>query len=338
MTEGPFAREALVSGESQGWVASRNLRLWLLIGALAVLVAICFSGASCWIDFSRHQEPEGLTITDALDWLCVLPQFVILLAFLALARETLSLGLWRSSIGVYGSTWLMTVLVYSEPTAGPGGGYAVLAVAVVLGAICMFAIIARNPASFLQPTATESPAPQPRPDPPDAGQPDTKPAESEKPKSKASGWGCLSTLGAVAIARVVVKGLRRAHVDWFDFLCFAAYFAFLGCFAVFSIWFGICQIRLRRKLGIMAVVSGWADILNVAVYAAYFVYVGWFTISAVMNEQEPDFFDPRMRIADAATSLYAIACDVLTGALFLSVRSRSKPDWAEVFDAPTAQT
>ena len=48
-------RDELMGGESQGLVPSANLRLWLLIGALAVLVNVCLAGASFWIEFSRHR-------------------------------------------------------------------------------------------------------------------------------------------------------------------------------------------------------------------------------------------------------------------------------------------
>jgi hypothetical protein len=62
-----------------------------------------------------------------------------------------------------------------------------------------------------------------------------------------------------------------------------------------------------------------------------------FTISALMNEQEPDFYDPRIRIPGLLVSLCEIACSALIGALFLAVRNRAKPEWQDMFDAPTAR-
>ena len=318
MAEGPFTSEKLSAGELEAWSPSEKLRLWLLIGAGAVLIEVCLSGTSCWIDFSRHQQPEGFTITDGLDLLCLLPGFLILLAFLALAREAGSLGLWRSSIGLFGSTWLLGALVYSDPEVGPAGLHVVLAVAVGIGAICLFAIVASNPSGFLQPASAESPAKEP---------------ESEKSKPKNSGWGCFSVLGAAVLTRLILRGLRRMRVEWFELLCIVGALILVCCFVFFLIWFGISKIRLRRKFGIMAAVSGWADLLGVVLNSALFAYMGWVTIQAVMNEQEPDFYEPTIRIPEAAVSIYDIGCTVLIGALFLSVRNRAKPEWQEKFDA-----
>ena len=168
-----------------------------------------------------------------MDLLCLFPGFLILLAFLALAREAGSLGLWRSGIGVFGSMWLLGAVAYSDPVVGPAGLDAVLAVAVGIGVVCLFAIVARNPSGFMQPATAKTLA---------------KESESEKPKSKGSGWGWLSALGAAILIRLVVKGLRRIDVGWFDLLCVVGVLILVCCFVVFSIWFGISKIRLRGKL------------------------------------------------------------------------------------------
>jgi hypothetical protein len=45
-----------------------------------------------------------------LDLAVVLPQILILLAFLALGREVRGIGLWSSSIGMFGAMWLMKAM------------------------------------------------------------------------------------------------------------------------------------------------------------------------------------------------------------------------------------
>jgi hypothetical protein len=56
------------------------------------------------------------------------------------------------------------------------------------------------------------------------------------------------------------------------------------------------------------------------------------------DEQDPDFHDPGMRIADAAISVSQMVHYALLGALFLSVRSRSRRNWQPMFDTPTARS
>jgi hypothetical protein len=52
-------------------------------------------------------------------------------------------------------------------------------------------------------------------------------------------------------------------------------------------------------------------------------------IPAIINEQEPDWREPKFLVPMAAVSLYDIGWKVLIAILFLSVRNPLKSDWRQ---------
>ena len=260
--EGSVNRGNLPKREPEGSFPSAELRRWLLIGACAVVVEACLSAAILSIELSRHEESERYTITDALDLATILPAILVLLTFLALAREAASVGLWRSSIGVFGSTWLMVGLVYTGTGVVPGKWEILLTLAVGIGMVCMFVIIASRPSGFLQPASAESPPKLSEAEPSEPNAPNAKQRESERPRSEGGGWGWLGTLGTLVFARLLITLVRHLHFDWYVSLSMIAGAVLAGSLLVFLIWFAICKIRLRDKLGVMAAVSGCADLLG----------------------------------------------------------------------------
>ena len=320
--------EGLSKREPQRWVPSPELRRWLLIGACAVVVEACLSAASLSIELSRHEESEGYTISDALDLATILPGILVLLTFLALAREAASVGLWRSSIGVFGSAWLMVGLVYTGTEVVSGKWEILLTLAVGIGMVCLFVIIANRPSGFLQPASAESPPKPSEAEPSEPNAPNAKQRESERPRSEGGGWGWLGTLGTLVFARLLITLVRHLHFDWYVSLSMIVGAVSAGSLLVFLIWFAICKIRLRDKLGVMAAVSGWADLLGAALGLGLAVYWFWVCIQVVVNAQEfPDFYEPKILMPAMAVSGFWIVCDLLVAALFLSVRARFKPDW-----------
>jgi hypothetical protein len=80
---------------------------------------------------------------------------------------------------------------------------------------------------------------------------------------------------------------------------------------VSRVWFGVALVRLRGRLGGMAAVLGWLELLAAA---SWLVFRGLFVAS-----DEPSAFDR----ADMLRSLVAtVACNLLLILLFLGLRDR----------------
>ena len=323
MSEPTLAADASPDTQTTPWAPSANLRWWLLIGFWAVAVDVCLSAASVSIDLARTKEPQGFTITDGLDWAVILPHIVVLLAFLALAREALSISLWRSSIGVFGSMWLLAVwsVMPSSEAEGFGPWEALATVTLVIGIICIFVLISRRPAAFRQPAAGESPSQERAAKEPESNEPTAN--QPEKPRSEKSKWGCLSIVLAFVAARLLHKlfrhtGLGRGQVEAIATIVIPC--CVLLAPPVFLVWFGISKIRLRHKLGSMAAVSGWADLVSATLGLAAFVFIAVATVQAALREQELDWYEPTLRIPTTVESVYDLVWKALFAALFLSVR------------------
>ena len=325
MSEHPFADVVSLGTEATPWAPSANLRRWLLIGAWALAVSMCLSAASLSIDLSRTKEPQGFTITEILLWADVLPQILALLAVLALAREVASIGLWRSGIGVWGSGWLFIAMGATGFTGGEDVNLwdVLIMVAVGVGLVCLFVLVARKPVSFLppvpvEPNLQEPAAPEPTSDQPSADQ-------TEKPPSRWSPWPWLYGLAVVGAARALRNLFRHIRVNWGVVGAFAlvVLLCCLFCsFLTFWAWFGISKIRLRRKLGSMAAVSGWADLVSTGLWAASHVFTTFAIIQATLHDQELDLYDPRFRIHTPVVDGCDLARMGLFAALFLSIRGR----------------
>jgi hypothetical protein len=80
---------------------------------------------------------------------------------------------------------------------------------------------------------------------------------------------------------------------------------------VFRVWFGVALIRLRHRLGSLAAVIGWLELLAAASWLAFRVLF--------LVVDEPSALDR----ADTLRSLVAtVACDLLLALLFLGLRDR----------------
>jgi hypothetical protein len=317
------------------WAPSADLRRWLLIGVWAVALNVCLSAASLAIDLLRDKEAQGFTVTDGLDWAAVLALIPVLLAFLALGRETPSLGLWRSSIGVFGATWLSQAMSAGAFADSESADLweVLTTVAVVVGVVCLFVLVSRKPSSFLQPAPGESPAQEPAVEEPAAEGTAVKEPEpnepganrSEKAPSKKRGWGCVTGVLAFTAARFLRKAFRRIDFDWglvgsiapIVILC-----CVLCCLLAFLVWFGISKIRLRHKLGSMAAVSGWADLVSAALSLAFYLLVAFAIFQAAVHQEDPDLYQRTLRIPGTIVDVFDLLWTALLGGLFLSVRGR----------------
>jgi hypothetical protein len=117
----------------------------------------------------------------------------------------------------------------------------------------------------------------------------------------------------VAIALLVVlqpfvsKDLGDAALVLVGLLALVAVLAALG----FRIWFGVALVRLRDRLGGMAAVLGWLELLAAASWLVFRVLF--------LVVDEPSDFDR----ADMLRSLVAtLSCDLLLALLFLGIRDR----------------
>jgi hypothetical protein len=85
----------------------RRLLSW---GALASLAAGGLSAASVWREWSGGGTGHGFTASAVLNLFAVLPEIVVLFALLRLARAVVSSQLYRSSLCLYITFWLVALL------------------------------------------------------------------------------------------------------------------------------------------------------------------------------------------------------------------------------------
>jgi hypothetical protein len=254
----------------------------------------------------------------------LVPQILALLAFLTLAREAGSISLWRSSIGVFGSTWLMAV--YAIDFAGPQGGglwEALITVAVGVGLVFLLVLVSRRPSAFPQPAPEASPTPQPAVDPPKQDEASADPAE--KPRPGKSAWGWAAIIFAFVAARILRKVVRRTAFDWGQvghIACIVLVCCLLCALVAFVVWFGISKIRLRHKLGSMAAVSGGADLVSAALNLAFYLLLAFATVRAASHLLELDWSDPSLRIPATMVDVFDLAWKALFAVLFVSIRGR----------------
>jgi hypothetical protein len=108
------ALEARAASYEQ-WMPSSSLQRQLGVGAAAALLAGGLYAAGSILGFSDGPH-DGFTAGKGLCFAAILPQFLVMLTFLALAREARSMELRRSCISTFVSSWVLETLSIGEST------------------------------------------------------------------------------------------------------------------------------------------------------------------------------------------------------------------------------
>ncbi|MBC8871438.1 MAG: hypothetical protein H8E44_18600 [Planctomycetes bacterium] len=317
--DNPYAyhpSEQLADEDSSKWTPQERLGGRLLVGAGAALVTICLTAIGMYFELTQVNEPDGVTPTDMVDTVAILPEIVVLLAFLGLARETNSIGLWRSSIVFFAIGWIVSAgFVLAELTLPDQ--WQVLALTAGVSIVCLIVLVARRPRWY---------RPAPLPPKPDVSD---RPSSASKKKGT-GGIGCMTIFGIYMLIKIGVRLIRNAaRIDLAALLAWGLILAIGLLYAVPAVCFGISKIRLRDKLGVTAVLSGILDFIGAALAAAVFVWLG---VLLSQQGETDEMWDPVVTIA---FGFHSIIYDLVVVALFLSVRNLISPSWNSDDLAPT---
>jgi hypothetical protein len=303
-----------VTAEASPSPAVLRHRLWT--GTLGVLAAGGLAAAGCVADWS-HPGAAGLTAGRLLSWAAILPLAWALRAYFAVAGVAGSPGLRRGAQCLFGAVVLLSVLDVAGIDGLPTG------VRIALWVGCGIGLVALTTAPFVGPSD------------------DAEEVPAEK-QSKPSRHGLARLIGGLAVAVVVVLKLaaKSIVVKWLVIRWGARWLGHhgidveavgvvvaLALTAAFLVWFGVRKLRSADRLGRMAGLVGWFEILLVIGGLAL---AGWFAGSIYAAARQPGMTDADLETAtqgllQTALLISAAACLVwstLTAALFTAVRDR----------------
>lgn len=291
------------------WAPREQARGWLLMGCVAVLLDAGLSSAGLAASFFEGQA-GGLSPSRCLEWLAVLPQFGVLMAFLTLAQEAAHRGLWKASAGCFGSLVLLLVLDLAMDELLPKKVHTAAAVALGFGLAGLVVV------AFLT-------------------LPSVGKREDTAPKPK----GCLAGV-IVPIIFVLIRVMAKIPRFKWDLETWvvieAGLLVLLGI--IYVVWFASAKIRLAEKFGSVSMWLGAFEIVvllgAVVALVAFIVAVAPLIAQPVANNDEVE------RLADlwirgvkfASLGVYPIWA-ALVAWLFLSVRSLGQRDWRFEFMA-----
>ncbi len=290
-------------------------------GVVAVLAAGSLAVASALVELSQDAAP-GVTLAHVLGWAALVPLFVVLRTYRALARETESFSLARSSQCVFGMMVVANVCGLALLDVLPMGWQIAAWVVVWVGLLALVA------APFVsEEEETKVPAETPAAE------------EKEETTSGTSKAGIIggAAAGLLILLKLVFKGglakfvlfrwaarlLRKVNLG----LEAVALLVLLPLGAAFLIWFGVTKIRLRDKLGSRAVLLGWMEIVMTILFAGLLT---WFVIALFAAVEQPGMTDKELEAlveeASRTMLLIGVAVDLLWTALtvflFVGVRNR----------------
>ncbi len=295
------------------WIPSSSLRGQLLLGVAAVLASGSLSAVAAVVEQGQGAA-QGFTMAHALGLASVAPLAFVWWVYRGVAHEVDRYSLSKSCGCVFGSLALLQLLGLTEENVLPDGFDVAVWVFVGIGLIALFGF-----AFSSQPGAAK-----------DSG---------KQPASKAR-WGGLGVLALIVIKVglkfVVIFGAKGPGYQ------FLVAVLVLVCALAFSIWFAVCKIRLRDRLGGFAMVVGVAELLGTigaGVFAACY-------LTALLEvSQVPGFNDQALKEWGApwwaaltwTTVGASLAWTALQSILYLTWWTRHDPDADWLQDRQDAQ-
>ena len=303
--------------DSLSWEPTPRCRTWMLVGVVALIADLVAGVAATALEF-RHWGEEGLTPDEIVSYAAILPQMLVIAAYLTLARDAGARALWKSAAGMLGSYLLFCLIDLVMLEALPAPADTALVIVVAIGIVSLFAF-------------TVSPIPRFQVD----TESKTSLGSREADSSSEPGWIATITLVIVLVAvRLGFRKLIQPHIgdfgagDWATFELFAV--ALFGLF--YAIWFAVVKIRFRATLGRMGLATGVIELLALVIHLAMLCGVVAYFLTEVMANPEitEEEFDGLLEPMFKPASVISTACHVVWAAttvtLFLSIRWRSKPD------------
>jgi hypothetical protein len=284
------------------WFPTPSLRGQFLFGVAAVMTSGTLSAVAAVVELGQGQV-QGFTTAHALGLASVVPLAFVWWVYRGVAREVDRYSLSKSSGSVFGALALLQLLDLTEENVLPDGFDVAVWIMVGIGLIALLGF-----AFSSQPGAAKDPA---------------------KQTASRARWGGLGVLALILIKVglkfVIIAGARGTG---YQLLVGAL---LIVCAIGFSIWFAVCKIRLRDRLGGFAMVVGVAELLalvGAAVFAACYLKA-YFEVSQI-----PGFDDQALKewgapwwAAFAWTTVGAsLAWSALHAILFLTWWMRHDPD------------
>jgi hypothetical protein len=297
---------------------------WLFWGMWAVLADGALWVTSSFLELAFWNR-DGLTPDVIVGYLAFLPEVVVLGAWLVLAREAASGGLWKSAIGYMGSFWLMgLLLLVLEELLNDWGNTAVL-IATGIGIVAMVVLLF---------------APKPGWDAQRRKNSETQ----SRGKTEDGDRGCFGHIVVVIVLFLLRGGLRKLNRQFPalqfgpDLWTMVALAAVILLILTFGIRLAVAKIRLRQTLGTLAAWLGAAEllfiVLHLAAVAAFLVFLAT-NVQPQLNDQDIErMIDPWLRTGTIVSAVCYAIWTMLTAVFFSSIRSRGALDWRQEFLFP----
>jgi Ca2+/Na+ antiporter len=249
----------------------------------------------------------GLT---ALCVVAILSFAIVVRAYWELSICSSSPGLRRGAVGTFGALILLEVENWCI-VDGPGHWWNVvlwIALGLALGIVTVAVI-------FLETVRTDSKNPPPAPDTASVADPSDAPlqaasgAATETPTT--SWWSRTTTAAVRGIGAVAVVAVGRSifwavnrGVDYVNLIELVVVFLTLVVAVVFVAWFAAAKIRLRKVLGIPALLVGLVELLTPVIFVA--ILVGWVVAAMLPAQQTSSSGSPTDQGEEATTSMWLV--------------------------------
>jgi hypothetical protein len=248
------------------WTPVPALRGRLLLGATAALIFAGLSAAASLTQIKQGPTPGGVTLALILDWASLLPLAFVFWTYQGIGRGVDSVGLRKSAGCVLGSVLLAEVVELARTKVLPAGWDVVAWVIAGIGLLALIGYAFSPSGSKSAPIGPVS-------------------------KGSKAGWGGLA-LALVFLLKVGLKFLLIAGIKgggWEFFVGLGLLVSSVG----FVIWFAVCKIRLREKLGSLFAFIGVAEMF--ALLAACVILFCLF--QAYQEAEEMEGFDENAKAA-----------------------------------------
>jgi hypothetical protein len=227
------------------WFPTPSLRRRFLLGVAAVLATGSLSAVAAVLE-QRQGPAQGFTTAHALGLASVVPLAFVWWVYRGVAHELDRYSLSKSSGCVFGALALWQLLDLTDENVLPDGFDVAVWIVVGLGLIALLGFAFSSPAGAAK--------------------------ESGKQTASRARWGGLGVLALIVIKVglkfVVIFGAKGTGYQ----LLIAV--LLMVCAIGFAIWFAVCKIGLRDRLGGFAMVVGVAELLGLigaGVFAACFL-------------------------------------------------------------------
>lgn len=292
------------------WQPPAAIRRWLIAGAAGTLSSMALSACALWFFMGEDLTAEGITTSGVFDLAAGVPLVLALVAMLKLARSLDSIALRRSSMGVFGCTWLLMAMTPLQADHRPAMWEVLIAMCILTGMAILGAAILRRP--WYRATPVEGAAPEATSPPEEAGVgKGPVPLQYETPPLEKSGWG--SSIVVLLVWIIGRRVLRRTDWGWPLFMLTVTPLLLAGLAASTIAW-GIIKIRHRRQLGPWGMLSGYADLGMVAAGAACVGAMVWLSVGA-----GDEVFPPAARVPIAIGYAVSLLWEGILAGMLISL-------------------